>query len=177
MIDETSSLQDVCFEVCTALTASGTTAVLTGGGAATIYAPHRYQSRDADFVITFGGDARAAATLAVLGYKEFGGIYRHARNRFTLDFPPGPLSIGSDLVEKYNTLTKSNLHLNVLNRTDCVRDRLCAYYFWNDLSSLTTAVDVALSGEIDRNTIVDWSRREGMAQRCTHFIERLGRST
>jgi hypothetical protein len=48
-----ASLEDVCFAVCTALQNAGTIAVLTGGSAATYYAPAAYQSRDADFIIKF----------------------------------------------------------------------------------------------------------------------------
>lgn len=43
MIDRDSSLRDVAFEVCTALDRVGVTAVLSGGGAATLYAPHAIQ--------------------------------------------------------------------------------------------------------------------------------------
>jgi hypothetical protein len=63
-ITETSSLEDVCFAACTALERAGTVAVLTGGSAATYYAPEAYQSGDADFIITFSSDlASAGATM------------------------------------------------------------------------------------------------------------------
>ena len=39
VINASSTLVEVAFEVCTALDASGYTAVLTGGSAATFYAP------------------------------------------------------------------------------------------------------------------------------------------
>ena len=55
-IDATSTLVDVCFTVCTALSESDITAVLCGGSAATFYAPQAYQSKDADFVITVRGE-------------------------------------------------------------------------------------------------------------------------
>lgn len=43
-------------EKATALTEAGVTAVLTGGSAATFYAPHAYQSGDLDFVVTMPDD-------------------------------------------------------------------------------------------------------------------------
>lgn len=52
MITTSSSLTDVAFAVCTALHRAGYTSVLTGGSAATFYAPTAYQSKDLDFVIT-----------------------------------------------------------------------------------------------------------------------------
>src|SRR5579862_5130023 len=71
-----SSLEEVCFAVCTALAHAGTAAVLTGGSAATFYAPHAYQSGDADFIITFSSNtARANDAMRELGYHEIGGTY------------------------------------------------------------------------------------------------------
>lgn len=73
-----SSLTHVSFAVCTALHKIGTTAVLTGGSAAAYYAPDRYQSRDADFVITMSSNPNAAssayAILDSLRREEFIGI-------------------------------------------------------------------------------------------------------
>lgn len=51
MISKTSTLEDVCFEVTEALDLHGFTAVLTGGSAASMYAPNAYMSQDADFVL------------------------------------------------------------------------------------------------------------------------------
>ena len=64
-----TSLVDVCFIVCTALALVDTTVVLTGGSAATFYAPQAYQSRDADFIITLSGENNAS-TMKSLGYTE-----------------------------------------------------------------------------------------------------------
>jgi hypothetical protein len=77
MIEGGSSLVDVAFAVCTALDRDGITAVLTGGSAATFYAPEAYQSEDADFVLSF--DARPS----------------DARNRFTVACSTRPLSRAS----------------------------------------------------------------------------------
>ena len=106
-ITEKSSLEDVCFAVCTALAHAGTVAVLTGGSAATYYAPHAYQSGDADFIITFSSDtARAGNALRELGYHENGGTYHHDKSIFTVEFPPGPLAIGNELVSSYDTVQR-----------------------------------------------------------------------
>jgi len=85
VIDESFSLVDVCFAVCTALDNVGTTVVLSGGSAATYYAPQAYQSRDADFVITMRGNAGAnALVMNNLGYEQLGGTYVHNINRYTM---------------------------------------------------------------------------------------------
>jgi hypothetical protein len=145
-IDERSSLIDVAFAVCTSLDNIGTRAILTGGSAATFYAPTALQPRDCDFITTLGGGDASRHALADLGFIERGGIYSHPRSLFTLEFPPGPLSIGA-----------------VLSRTDCVRDRLAGFYFWDDRSSLASALAVAATGPVDWDIVDAWSARETTA--------------
>jgi hypothetical protein len=78
VIRRTSTLAEVAFAVCTALERSGFRAVLTGGSAATYYAPEAYQSGDLDFVITLRGKEGEKA-LASLGFERKGDFYRHRR--------------------------------------------------------------------------------------------------
>src|SRR5690606_901155 len=72
LITKASSLTEVAFAVCTALDRAGTKAVLTGGSAATYYAPDAYQSGDLDFVIAFHGADAAEPALLALGYRREG---------------------------------------------------------------------------------------------------------
>jgi hypothetical protein len=172
-ISEHSSLEDVAFIVCTTLTSCGITAVLTGGSAATFYAPQAYQSRDLDFIIQFArGDKRklGVAALSKLGYRLEGQTYVHANNQFTLDFPTGPLAIGDDRVTSWSSLNRDQLALNILSATDCVRDRLLWFYLQGtDRSSLQAAVGVAQRHPIDLEFIRAWSTREGFADKFAEF--------
>lgn len=173
-ITRNSTLTDVCFAVCTALHRTGATVVLTGGSAATFYAPERYQSRDADFImmsIEDAADSRSA--LHELGFTESGGIYHHPQSPYTLEFPSGPLAIGSSLITNYETFRRDDELLNVLSRTDVIRDRLAAFYHWGDRSSLRTALDVAIGASIDLKTIEQWSEAEGALEKFREFAERL----
>jgi len=173
-ITQRSNLIDVSFAVCTALDRVGTVAILTGGSAATYYAPDRYQSRDADFVITIQTNPGASASaLENLGFTEQGGIHRHTHSRHTLDFPPGPLAVGAEIIRKYETVRRGEEVLNVLSRTDCVRDRLTAFYHWDDRSSLRTALVVATSGEIDFDKIARWSKSESSVDKFNEFARGL----
>lgn len=166
LITEESSLEDVCFAVYTALAHAGTVAVLTGGSAATYYAPKSYQSGDADFIITFSSDTtRTGNALRELGYDEIGGTYHRVKHIFTVDFPPGPLAIGNDLVSSYDTFQRGSEILYVLSRADCVRDRLASFYFFSDRSALAAAISVAQSGRANLSGIGSWSEKEGLAFR------------
>jgi hypothetical protein len=89
VIGPTSTLTDVAFAVCTALDRNGFHAVLTGGSAATYYAPDAYQSGDLDFVLTLRGTEGEAALIS-LGFFRKGDFYRHPHTHFLLEFPPCP---------------------------------------------------------------------------------------
>src|SRR5690349_15131928 len=112
---------------CTALQAHGIEAVLCGGSAAAVYAPHKYSSYDADFVLKYDDSLDAvAAALQLLGFRREGRsrIFSHRRTTYTVDFPKGPLEVGGDYVRFVNVLEKDGLRLRIITLTDCVRDRL-----------------------------------------------------
>jgi len=174
-ITPATSLVDYCFIVCTAMERAGTQCVLTGGSAATFYAPNAHQSLDADFVImkSAKGDG-ATAALSELGFTQSqSGLYKHAESVFTLEFPAGPLGIGDDLIAAWDTIRRDGQVLYVITRTDSVRDRLSSFYYYSDRSALSAAVDVAKSGPIEMGIISAWSRREGQMPRFREFEERL----
>ena len=122
MITARSTLKDVAFEVCTCLDRAGITAVLTGGSAATVYAPDAYQSADLDFVVQFtSGSPRPPDPLQGIGYKLEGNYYVHESNPLILEFPAGPLSVGRDLISQWTTLESRDRILHILTPTDCCR--------------------------------------------------------
>ncbi len=172
MIDADSTLVDIAFEVCTELHGAGVTAVLVGGSAAQFYAPDRYQSHDADFVITMqakGSDG--AGAMERLGFALKGQMYFNPRTIFTVEFPAGPLSVGGETVNSWETVRRGEQVLHVVSRTDCIRDRLAAWYFWGDGGSLYVARDVAESGETDYDAIRAWSEREREGERFDEFYK------
>jgi hypothetical protein len=127
VIRRDSTLAEVAFAVCTALDRAGVTAVLTGGSAATVYAPAANQSSDVDFIITFGGDGSGDDALTALGYLAKNGAYVHAESPFPIEFPPGPLMVGGDNIVNWSTLRDEfGQLLHILTPTDSCRDRLAA---------------------------------------------------
>lgn len=173
MISPSSNLTDIAFAVCTALDGVGFTAVLTGGSAATFYSAEAYLSDDLDFVLTLLGKHGEEA-LKALGYQRKGDLYRHARSRFTLEFPPGPLAIGEDLVESWSTVRRKGELLHVLSPTDSCRDRLASYLFWNDFRGLEQALLVlqAQRRRVDLKAVAAWCKREGHEQKYGLFERR-----
>ncbi len=179
MISEHATLVDVAFAVCTALDRAGIVAVLTGGSAATFYAPHAYQSDDVDFVITLRGNGEGHTVLEALGFKETSGYYLHSASRYPVEFPKGPLMIGDDYIESWATEQRGTEVLHVLSATDCCRDRLAAFLFWNDFAGLSQALAVA---EAQRENIVfdeirAWCARENQMKKYELFATRLNRTS
>lgn len=176
MITATSSLADVAFAVGTALDRVGITAVLSGGSAATFYAPDAYQSRDLDFVITLHGKGGQAALLG-LGYRREADYYVHPDSPFPLEFPPGPLMVGDDHLTRWNTVRRDGDQVvHVLTPTDSCRDRLAAFLFWNDFSGLEQALAVCRARtDVDLDVVRDWCTRAGHAAKWELFARRGGR--
>ena len=176
MITAASSLVDVAFAVGTALDRAGITAVLTGGSAATFYAPDAYQSSDLDFVITLYGQGGESA-LKAIGYVREADYYVHPRSPFPLEFPRGPLMIGDDHVTRWNTERRTSAQVvHVLTPTDSCRDRLAALLFWNDFSGLEQALAVYQARpDVELDIVRDWCERSGHAPKWELFARRCGR--
>lgn len=180
-ISENMSLEEVAFSVCTALDAAGVTAVLTGGGAATVYAPRAIQSLDMDFVFAAvsGSLENGARALARLGYERVSDRYEHPRSRYILEFPEGPLYVGRKPLTSWDSLQKGDQVLHIVSPTDSCCDRLAAYIHWNDRSGLAQAVEVARSRRehVSLNVIRAWLADEGHAAKFEEFCRKLGRES
>ena len=175
-ITASTGLRDVAFVVCTALHREGVTAVLTGGSAATVYAPEAYQSKDLDFIVEFRSQgADAAGALANLGYRLAGDHYEHIENPLLLEFPKGPLAVGGDLIRDWETLRDGDLLLHIIKPTDCCRDRLAGFLFWNDRGALDQAVAVARAQTemVNIEAVRAWCDSEGHAEKFAEFERAL----
>lgn len=167
-------LRRVAFKVCTALDEVGIRAVLTGGSAATIYAPEAYQSRDADFIASWNTkSAEFEETLRLLGFFRDGRVFSHPQSAVTLDFPDHEVRIGDDFITRFSTLTEGDLTLRLLTPTDSVCDRLAHFYWYADRSALAAALAVARNHPFDEDHVRDWSRRHGEITKCDEFFARL----
>jgi hypothetical protein len=64
--------------------------------------------------------------------------------------------------------------LKIVSPTDCVKDRLAAYYHWNDLQCLEQAVLVGHAHPIDLRELRRWSVGEGKGREFSSIESRLG---
>lgn len=161
------SAEEFAAWVCAALSDAGVTVTLTGGACVSIWADGRYVSDDLDF-IEEGPVTRAQIrkVLAGLGFnEEKGRHFVHAETKFFVEFPTGPLMLGNQRVERVETRQTPQGTLRLLTPTDCVKDRLAAYYHWNDQQALEQAKLVAAAQKIDLKDVRRWSIAEGHEQK------------
>lgn len=182
IITATTPLSEVATAVCSALDRAGITAVLTGGSAATYYAPEAYQSSDIDFIAMRFGNTRARTAvdnpLGAIGFHVDKDCYRHPESPYPIEFPPGPLAVGREILTGWRTVQSAEGILHVLHPTDSVKDRLAAFIHWNDRSGLSQALAVAraVPGEIDLANIEAWAEGENGRAKFEEFRERFLRS-
>ena len=175
-ISADSTLAEVALTVAAALTRHGIRAVLTGGACVSIYTDGAYVSQDADFVIqtaAAGLQKKVDDALATVGFVRNNDRYVHKRTEFYVEFPPGPLSIGDDLDIRPVELQAGGGTALLLSPTDCCRDRLAAFYFWDDRQSLERAVDVALHRDVNLRVIKAWSIAERRREKYEEFVREL----
>ena len=144
-------------------------AVLTGGACVSIYTRNRYCSMDLDFVSGFPLK-EIEPVMNKLGFKLKNNYFARPDCALMIEFPPPPVSIGNEIsIEKFNTIQT----LTLLTPTDCVKDRLAAYYHWNDPQSLEQALMVACSQKVNMKNIREWSVKEMAEEKFFRFEEIL----
>ena len=105
-----------------------------------------------------------------LGFKNTGGrLFENPKCRFLIDFPAPPVSIGDKPVSKFNNLKTRFGTICLLTPTDCIKDRLAAYFFWNDYQSFDQAVMVAKRNKIDFPEIKKWAEKQSELEKYEVF--------
>jgi hypothetical protein len=174
MISRDTPLPDLAAAVCDACLAEGIAVVLSGGACVSIYTENRYASYDLDFVLEFPvGRRRIGTVMKSLGFSEDGRHFRHPRTPYIVEFLSPPLSVGEEPVREVREIRRGGLTLRLLSPTDCVKDRLAAFYYWNDRPSLDQAVLVCRGHAVDLREVRRWSSNEGMKDKHEAFRKRL----
>ena len=152
----------------------GIEVILSGGAAVAIYSNNKYVSKDLDLINIFGVNRRAIRdVMTTAGFYEEGRYFRHPDSQFFVEFPPGPLAIGQESIKQIVEKKLSTGILKVISPTDCVKDRLAAYYHWNDQQSLLQAILVLQQNKIDLEEIKRWSQAEGKLEEFETIKSRL----
>ena len=167
-------VEDLAGLICQTLRDAGITVTLTGGACVSIWSEGQYVSDDLD-LIEHGLVTRdkIRKVLSTLGFTEQGRHFIHPKTKFFVEFPTGPLMVGHQRVELIVERVTSGGNLRLLSATDCVKDRLAAFFHWHDLQSLEQALLVATAQAVDLNELRRWSKKEKNEQKFKEFLRRL----
>jgi hypothetical protein len=151
----------------------GITVILSGGAAVSIYTDNQYVSADIDLVdVNFAKRNKISAAMEEIGFKEKNRYFIHPDTTHIVEFPPGPLSVGDEPVRSIKEIKFSTGILRVISPTDCVKDRLAAYYYWKDQQSLLQALLVAKHNRVGLTEIRRWSEVTGNMKEFRVFLKK-----
>jgi len=162
--------------ICSFLKRKGIDVVLSGGSCVSIYTENKYASLDLDF-IEFGSVSRRKLkkVLSEIGFHEENRYFKSSETDIFLEFPSGPLSVGSEPIKEVITLNFPTGELRIISATECVKDRLASYYHWGDQQSLYQAVLVAKDNSVNIEELERWSEVEGKLSVFSEIKKRLER--
>ncbi len=165
-----STLAQVAVTVGDSLRRHKIRAVLTGGACASLHSGSSHHSADVDFVlIERVTRSRLDAAMAEVGFIRAGDRYLNPRLHFYVEFPRGPLAIGHDLRIRPIEHRIDTARTLALSATDACRDRLAAFYHWDDRQALAAAVAIALRHRLGSAIVERWSVEEGHGERYREF--------
>jgi hypothetical protein len=168
------STGELAAHISTHLRGLGIDVVLSGGSCVSIYCAGKYVSNDLDFIDTrFAKPREIREAMFAIGFEKVNRYFKHPKADLLVEFPSGPLAVGREPVGAINEIEFSTGVLRILSPTDCVKDRLAAFYHWDDLQSLEQAVLVAQSNKVDLNEVKRWSKEEGMSDAFAGIAPRL----
>jgi hypothetical protein len=81
--------------------------------------------------------------------------------------------VGEERVQRVSERTTAAGKLRLLSPTDCVKDRLAAFFHWNDRQAFEQALLVATAQKVDVKDIRKWSRAEEREDKFITFEDEL----
>lgn len=164
------SMQELGGFLCDALKVKGIHVVLSGGSCVQIYSRGEYTSYDLDLINQYNEQfKKIQSTMEELGFKEHNRYFTHEDTPLFIEFPSGPLGVGDAPVEEIAEIDTEAGVLRLLTPTDCIKDRLAAYYHWDDEQCLQQAIWVAQQNSFDKASVKQWSLKEGMEEKFLIF--------
>lgn len=148
----------------------GISCVLVGGACVSIYTDEKHASRDLDFISPYSHEAISQA-LAEIGFEKKGRYFISPNSKLYVEFPSGPVAIGNQSPIKPDGKIKiRNTVITMYSPTQCVMDRLAAWFHWNDRRSLIHALWVCEKHPVNLDKIKRWAHKEGEPEKLEQFI-------
>ncbi len=157
--------------ICESLMAKDIHVVLSGGSCVEIYSRGEYTSYDLDLINQYNEQFKKIhQTMYELGFREYNRYFVHNDTELFIEFPSGPLGVGDAPVEEIAEIDTEAGVLRLLTPTDCIKDRLAAFYHWDDEQCLQQAIWVAQQNKFDLESVKKWSLSEGAEDKFSLFL-------
>ena len=152
----------------------GIDVVLSGGSSVSLYSENKYVSKDLDMInIRSIPRRKIREAMQEIGFFEKARYFFHPDSQYIIEFPPGPLTVGDEPVKDIIEIRFSTGILRTISPTDCVKDRLAAYFFWDDLQSLIQAILVAKNKDINIEELERWVISNNMLESFNKIRNKL----
>jgi hypothetical protein len=137
------------------------TVVLVRGLAVEIYSENLYLTKDIDMVdMSYQAPALLDQAMAEIGFSKQGRVYVNDTTDICVEFPSGPLSVGERLITETTVFESNAGEIPILFAKDVIKDRLAAYFHWQDKPSLVQAVAVMIKHPIASNELKSFCQSE-----------------
>ena len=166
------SIIEIAALICESLKKEGLQVTLSGGACAEIYSSSKYVTGDLDFIVNYlwpENDKIIERVMSSIGFKRSGRIFINRTIDYSVEFPPGPLSIGEQYQIAPVELKLKNGNLLLLSPTDSVKDRLTGYFYGNDAQCLEQAVMICQMNDVELDDIRKWAAKEGRSDKFKKF--------
>lgn len=142
MIDfKTCTEEELWRYVATELSRNDVDVILVGGAVVSIYSEGAYRSGDLDFVLNDFSRKKLNKVLKSIGFKKVNRHYKHPEcDHLFIEFATFPASIGEDYSITPDEVESEGHIIKIFSPTDCVRDRLASFAFFNARECLDQAV-------------------------------------
>jgi len=170
------SITELAALICDSLRKEGLQATLSGGACAEIYSNNKYVTGDLDFVVNYvwpENDKIIERVMSALGFEKSGRIFINKSVSYSVEFPPGPLSIGEEYQIKPVEIKVKTGKLSLLSPTDSAKDRLAGYFYGNDSQCLDQAVMICQMNKVKIDNIRKWAKNEGRPDKFKEFENRI----
>ena len=128
--------------------------VLVGGLAVACYTDNRYLTKDIDMVdISYQSPSALQSAMKALGFQKKGRVYVSDKTDIVVEFPSAPLSVGDEFITQHTEFKTEQGAIPILLALDVVKDRLAAYFHWQDKQSLVQALCIMLCHSISPNEV------------------------
>lgn len=165
---KTISISDLAALVNTKFTEHKMKTVLVGGACVAIYSGNRYLSYDLDFV-TYETRGKIKIALLELGFELKGKYFSRPDCLYFIEFVTPPVTVGKELIHRFKTLHTPFGQVELLTPTDCIKDRLASFFYWDDRQALEQAVMVYQNQKVDLQVIEQWAKAENHLDKFKEF--------